>query len=92
MNTPTLPTIQLTEDWEKFFRDYAQFIPPLDRVHDARDLDPFKLWGRKLWDTLKAEQKDFEGLEHQLEEAQLELKQFKESVLKTLDEAIRLCS
>lgn len=91
MNTPTLPTIKLTEDWEKFFRDHAQFIPPLDRVHDARDLEIFKLWGQGLWDALREDQEALLQKELDVMEADAEksgestMREFKMKILELVD-------
>lgn len=90
MNTPTLPTIKLTEDWEKFFRDEAQFYPPLDRIHDARDLEIFKLWGQGLWNALREDQEALLEKERDVMEADIkaeasELGAFKKEVLALVD-------
>lgn len=38
----------MTEDYERWWRDAGQFLPPCDRM-SGEQLDPFKQFGWEMW-------------------------------------------
>lgn len=39
----------MTQEYELWFRDVGQFLPPCDGLHDAEKLEPFKRFGWECW-------------------------------------------
>lgn len=69
----------MTQEYERWFRDTGQFLPPCDGLHDAAKLEPFKQWGWLVWSDAQAQLREAEkAVEVAIEDKEGTLDDFKE--------------